>query len=145
MQRFAQQTDHLAHRLRRQHPVYRLQQHAERLGQFRSRLAVTGRSMVPRRQLQIDRANDRLLGFARRLVPERQQRLSALARTLHAVSPLPTLDRGYAILTSEDGAGISSIDDTRPGVLIRAQVRDGRIDARVTETAAEAPGERPDP
>ena len=75
----------------------------------------------------------------RRLVPDRQQRLSALARTLHAVSPLPTLDRGYAILTRAEGKGVSSVSEVSPGDEITARLRDGTLEATVRKVHAQPP------
>jgi exodeoxyribonuclease VII large subunit len=70
-----------------------------------------------------------------RVVPERLRALSALARTLHAVSPLPTLARGYAVVTdAETGRAIGSIEGLSPGLALRTQLRDGRVVSRVEST-----------
>jgi exodeoxyribonuclease VII large subunit len=59
---------------------------------------------------------------------------------LNAVSPLATLDRGYAILIErESGRVVRSVRATAPGALLRARVADGEFEARV-----EAPGSDPD-
>jgi exodeoxyribonuclease VII large subunit len=142
LQKQSQQTDHLAHRLARQHPVFRLDRFSRELEQFRSRLAVHGRALVPQRQSALDRSAGRLAGAARRLVPERQQLLAGLARTLHAVSPLPTLERGYAIISRPDGRGVSSVADVQPGQLIEAQLKDGRLETKVIQSLPGKPGEK---
>ena len=43
-------------------------------------------------------------------------------RTLNAVSPLATLDRGYAIVSREGGAILRNAADARPGTLIEARL-----------------------
>jgi exodeoxyribonuclease VII large subunit len=144
LQRCSQQSDALAHRLSRQHPVFRLDQFHRDLDGYRSRLAIFGRSLIPQRQLTLERASGRLKTTARRLVPDRHRQLAALARTLHAVSPLPTLDRGYAILTQADGTGITSIEDVETGQVIGAQLKDGRLQARVSDCSRGLPGEPED-
>lgn len=61
-----------------------------------------------------------------------------LARTLHAVSPLATLDRGFAVVTKPDksewGQVISSTSQVKSGDLIRAHISDGEIDSVVQES-----------
>ena len=44
-----------------------------------------------------------------------RERLSPLVRTLNAVSPLATLDRGYAIVSREGGGILRSAAERRPG------------------------------
>ncbi len=138
LQRLAQRQDHLVHRLGRQHPVYRLEQFDKSLQQLRSRIAVSGKRIVPNRQLSLARVDDRLLSAGRRLVPDRQRSLGELARTLHAVSPLPTLERGYAVLThGKTGRSISSVAQVKPGDPLSAQLRDGRVLSTVEEVTHE--------
>jgi exodeoxyribonuclease VII large subunit len=64
-------------------------------------------------------------------VERRDARLGELARTLHAVSPLATLDRGYAILFErESGAVVRSIAQAPAGSTLHARLADGEL--RVT-------------
>ena len=92
------------------HPGSRLRQNAQRLDELEQRL----------RQHWIHS------GRARR------QRLQAASRTLHAVSPLATLDRGYAIITQESQQVIHDVAQLTQGSLIEARVARGRFTARVT-------------
>jgi exodeoxyribonuclease VII large subunit len=58
----------------------------------------------------------------------RQQTLRDLARTLNAVSPLNTIGRGYAVITSaQTGKVISSVSHAQPGESISTQLSDGRL------------------
>ena len=62
------------------------------------------------------------------LLTQHQQKLRNLARTLNAVSPLDTIGRGYAVITStQTGKVISSISQTQPGDPITTQLSDGRL------------------
>jgi exodeoxyribonuclease VII large subunit len=62
-----------------------------------------------------------------------RERLSPLVRTLNAVSPLATLDRGYAIVSLVSGAIVRSAADVVPGTLIEARLAVGKIRAKVEE------------
>jgi exodeoxyribonuclease VII large subunit len=129
LQRLSQKLDHIAHRLRQQHPGQRLAQHRKMLQQASHRLQLAGARIVPerRRHLQ-DLARHRLLPAGKRIVPERRNLLQNLVRTLNAVSPLPTLARGYAIVTDEQsGVAISSINDVKAKQALVTQLHDGQI------------------
>ncbi len=116
LQQLSQKLDHLAHRLRQQHPGQRLAQHRKMLQQARHRLLLAGARIVPQRQQRLQElGNRRLLQAGKRIVPERRLKLQNLIRTLNAVSPLPTLARGYAIVTdAESGTAISSVKNLKP-------------------------------
>jgi exodeoxyribonuclease VII large subunit len=60
-----------------------------------------------------------------------RERLLPLVRTLHAVSPLATLDRGYAIVSFEGGEILRNAADAKPGSIIEARLARGSIRAKV--------------
>jgi exodeoxyribonuclease VII large subunit len=60
-----------------------------------------------------------------------RERLTPLVRTLNAVSPLATLERGYAIVSREGGGILINAADVAPGTLIEARLAKGRIRAKV--------------
>ena len=136
LQRQSQKLDHLAHRLRQQHPGQRLQQHKKLLQQTRHRLLVAGARIIPERQRHLQElTNHRLIPAGHRIVPERRRTLQDLARTLNAVSPLPTLARGYAIvMDGKSGAAISSVKHVKPKQALITQLHDGQIISKVEET-----------
>jgi exodeoxyribonuclease VII large subunit len=93
------------------------------------------------------RANDnRLRHLARDVadasmdqVTRRQTQLRAVAGRLHALSPLATLARGYAVARDASGATLSStaaFHDDMPFELI---VRDGVVPAQVRRDSEEKP------
>ena len=106
----AQRLDHLLARVNAQRPQMRLARADERLHMLHRRLADRARGGIERRA----------------------SRLGELVRTLHAVSPLATLDRGYAILFERASGGVvRSVTQATPGAQLRARVADGEIDLRV--------------
>ena len=106
----AQRLDHLLARINAQRPQMRLARADERLHMLHRRLAERARGGIERRA----------------------SRLGELVRTLHAVSPLATLDRGYAILFERESGGVvRSVTQAAPGAQLRARVADGEIDLRV--------------
>ena len=60
-----------------------------------------------------------------------RERLLPLVRTLNAVSPLATLERGYAIVSAEHGAILRNAADAAPGTIIEARLAKGVIRAKV--------------
>lgn len=64
------------------------------------------------------------------------ERLLPLVRTLNAVSPLATLERGYAIVSNDQGAILRDAADAPPGTRIEARLGRGRIRATVEEPQA---------
>ena len=138
------------------HPGARLQQQVQRLDDLEQRLAGTMRSRLHRdshrlseafalmlhrsperrvRELRMRHAAAaaRLDHAAERLISNARHRLGLAARGLDAVSPLQTLERGYAIVTSApDGAVLTQADSVALGQEIEARLAHGRIRACVT-------------
>jgi exodeoxyribonuclease VII large subunit len=54
-------------------------------------------------------------------------------RTLHAVSPLATLARGYAIVKDERGHILRNAADAPAGTVIEARLAHGHIRAKVQD------------
>src|SRR5450631_1425566 len=63
-----------------------------------------------------------------------RERLLPLVRTLNAVSPLATLERGYAIVSAEHGAILRNAADAPPGTVIEARLAKGIIRAKVEKS-----------
>jgi exodeoxyribonuclease VII large subunit len=73
----------------------------------------------------------RLRAAGLRQLNRARERLAPLVRTLNAVSPLATLDRGYAIVSLEGGAILRDAKDATAGTIIEARLSQGRIRAKV--------------
>ena len=67
--------------------------------------------------------------MARRIERDRA-RVTEQARTLHAVSPLATLERGYAIVFDERDAVVRRAGDVAVGDLLRVMLGDGELKVR---------------
>lgn len=154
-ERDTQRLDHASHRLRQRHPASRLNEQLRQLTILRAALLrVTRRQLVERnrmldvlsRRLRIHHPGRKMPELIQRVsaarqslrravdanLRERGQNLRELARTLNAVSPLETVSRGYAVVTSLDsGEVISSISQAQTGQAIIAQLQDGRLTAAV--------------
>lgn len=65
-----------------------------------------------------------------------RERFLPLVRTLQAVSPLATLDRGYAIVTTVGGEILRDAQAVPAGAAIEARLAHGRIRAKVESTSS---------
>lgn len=147
------QLQHLRQRLR--HPRERLQQHNQRLDDLSLRLQRAIQSVLQQRQQryayqqarltaqhpkdalplfqqQLNALQQRLLRANQLNLSLAKQRLHNLLQTLHVVSPLATLERGYSILSSADQQQvISSIHHVQPEQTVQARVADGHLTLQV--------------
>ncbi|MGA9343310.1 MAG: exodeoxyribonuclease VII large subunit, partial [Rhodanobacteraceae bacterium] len=106
-------------RLLRRHPAATLRARGESLTRLIGRLRTAGQRDMQRRRLQL----------AERL------------RTLNAVSPQATLERGYAILLeAESGRVVRSVTAVRPGAALRARLADGELPLHVDAEGERRPG-----
>jgi len=103
--------EQLAARLQRAHPGNRLQQQTQRLDELDLRLRRAWESRFSR------------IG----------QKLLLAQRSLDAISPLATLQRGYAIITGSDGQAVQNAGQVKPGDVIEARLAQGRLSARVLD------------
>jgi exodeoxyribonuclease VII large subunit len=62
---------------------------------------------------------------------QHRQRWSAAAQLLHSVSPLATLQRGYAIVGNERGEVLRDVRDAPPGSTITARLAFGQMNCTV--------------
>jgi exodeoxyribonuclease VII large subunit len=142
-------------RLALAHPGVRLNQQVQRLDDVAQRLAGAVRACVDRDRLRFAEQNARLernsprhlLATCRARYEALQSRLRANAvhrlataghrmalaqRALGSVSPLGTLDRGFAIVTRADGVVLTDAAAVAPGEQIHARLATGSLEAVVT-------------
>lgn len=132
----SQHLDHLEIRLMRAM--------AEQLNVNRARLTrlhALFMGIKPGEQLTLHRL--RLTGLEQRmdraqraLLARQQQRLGGLAATLNAVSPLATLERGYAIARDAEHKIVRSIDAIEPRQTLNVMVSDGELSCTVNSKSA---------
>jgi len=152
----ASRFDAASQRLKLLHPGARLVQQEQRLDDLEQRLLSALRAGLQDDRHRVSEALMRLIRHSpERLVREYRLKYEALAarlrhavqnslsqtehrlglamRTLDMVSPLATLNRGFAIVTrAADGALVTDVGSVATGDEIDARVAQGRLRARVT-------------
>ncbi|HSU93432.1 MAG TPA: exodeoxyribonuclease VII large subunit [Gemmatimonadaceae bacterium] len=93
---------------------------------------------VQRRRDRVERATHDLHVGVTRGAERRSARMSAIAGKLHALSPLATLARGYAVARDASGATLASTSAFAPGVDFDLLLRDGTVRA-TTRSVEEQP------
>lgn len=63
----------------------------------------------------------------------RKAKAQMLSHKIQALSPLAVLERGYAIVTTEDGKTVKKTTDAKPGQNINLRMSDGILKANVRE------------
>jgi exodeoxyribonuclease VII large subunit len=135
-------------------PAARLAQHLSRLEGLEERIGRAMRQLHNTRMTEFRECRSRLwhgapLARVRTLVARQEalaarleaaglaavrgarERLLPLVRTLNAVSPLATLDRGYAIVIDAQGKILRDAAEAADGEIIEARLAVGRIRAKV--------------
>jgi exodeoxyribonuclease VII large subunit len=158
----------LQRRLAQLHPGVELRQRAQRLDEIEQRLIRVMRHSLHERgallaqqyaQLRhaspalrlaatrgrLDVARAGISSALRKQIESLRTRLAVAVGTLDAISPLATLQRGYAIVTDAGGHVVTDAASVKAGELVQARLARGRIQARVEQTfpAADESG-RPD-
>ncbi len=153
----AQTLDYLRKRLQQAHPEKQMQRNAQRLDELELRLNrsvcadVSKRmdklqtlmakldSQRPAQRIQLletqrGSLRRRLKSAMARILELRRQTLKASGEKLHAVSPLATLERGYAIASrGRDGKILRTIGDTQTGESVGIRLTDGLLIGQVLE------------
>jgi exodeoxyribonuclease VII large subunit len=65
-----------------------------------------------------------------------QAQLDALSRTLEALSPQRTLERGYAVLLDDRGRALTEVQQVRAAERVQAVLADGRVPLQITREAS---------
>ena len=101
----------------------------------RSQLLTASPALAVQRSLaRLATARQNLAVAGRNWLGDRGHRLALAARALHSVSPLATLERGYAIVTdAESGKILSDAGKVETGDTIEARLATGRLRASVNE------------
>jgi len=104
----------------------------DHLGVFARNLrqGLTGRAADMRARLELSHRDLRRRG--EQLVESRRARLEAVAGRLHALSPLATLARGFAVARGADGEPLTSAHQFSPGLAFALVLRDGRVPSQAT-------------
>lgn len=104
------------------------------LGTCRTRLGLAVRGLVGRDAARLARLGDRLRRAPRLLVERRRSALDHTGARLQALSPLATLNRGYAIVRAH-GEALREAAAVSPGERLEIELARGGIGARVEDVA----------
>ena len=141
-------------RLTQQHPLTILQRLGQRLGDAdrRMRMTITYQLRATGDRIQhvhmqllshspavalrhyrntIERLQQQAQFRIKSVLQQQQSRLSTLASTLNAVSPLQTLSRGYSITSRVDGQTLTRADSASVDELIDTRLHTGRLISRI--------------
>jgi exodeoxyribonuclease VII large subunit len=130
---------------RLQRPDSSLRLFEQRVAHAGRRLHGTLRNLLGDRQQSLEWQQQRLLRSMPQQLQFRHAQLARSSQTLHALSPLQTLARGYATLQNmTTDKTLYSVDDVRPGDPVRATLVDGHIDCRIEEIIRIDQRENPD-
>ena len=81
-----------------------------------------------------DYLSKRLITVTRHKLEWLNQRLLNYSQTLHAVSPLATLNRGYAlVIHPTSGQIIRSTEQLKPGDRVETRLAEGRFTSQITD------------
>lgn len=144
----------LEQRLQPLHPQQQLMQQGQRLDELQRRAQVsmtqkltqqvqshnhlTSRLSQTQPQRRVDLAQQQLAQYQQRLqralqvqLKQAQQRMATNLQTLHIVSPLQTLSRGYSITQDEQGSVIKSSTEVSAGSVIHTRLGAGTLTSQV--------------
>jgi len=103
-----------------------LQQSLQQTQWLRKRLRHPGQQLLDQAQ-RLDYVEQRLFTSINTLLQRKQQQLQNLTRALDAISPLATLQRGYAIVTENNGKIVTDTDHVNIGDTITARLGKGQL------------------
>ncbi|HUO81732.1 MAG TPA: exodeoxyribonuclease VII large subunit [Gammaproteobacteria bacterium] len=158
IERLKERTAWVERRLAQQHPGQRLKQRMQRLDELELRLQQCRRvrferfadclrecaarlarlspaPRIARDRQRVTALTAGLCSHARRSVSAQRDRLAAGIRALNAMSPLATLERGYAIVSRADGSVLLDAASVAPGETISARLARGSLGAIVKTVA----------
>ena len=93
------------------------------------RLAAAAKRREDRAVAALSQVRKRLALAAQRVMERRRAKLETIAGQLHALSPLNTLSRGFAVARTPGGATLSSRSDFATGTPFDLWLRDGIVEA----------------
>jgi exodeoxyribonuclease VII large subunit len=99
--------------------------------------ALSPTKLLPLKEEQIHSLQQRLTQSIHTLLQQKSFKLGSLSSQLNTVSPLATLERGYAIVKDEHGTVIQDASTTQKGDVIESQLYKGRLRCRVDEVITE--------
>ncbi len=108
-----------------------LERDEQRLVRAGAALDRTVRLTLERERERIERSRERLQAAPAATVERKRAALEAAAGRLRALSPSATLERGYAVVRTDNGTIVASASSVASGEHVDVRVADGTFGARV--------------
>jgi exodeoxyribonuclease VII large subunit len=112
-----------------------LDQDQQRLTRSVERLRARPRSALEKEGQRLERTHERLRLAPALAVERKRAALENSAAKLAALSPVQTLERGYAIVRTDSGDVVSAAEDVSTGAHVDVTLAEGGFGARVEEVA----------
>jgi exodeoxyribonuclease VII large subunit len=133
------EVDALAARLQAVHPAAKLAAQQRRAHDLDLRLRRAGERLLTGPTRALHEATSALPALAQARTAAAREDLARAAASLHALSPLAILSRGYSLVTNARGAAVRRAEDAPPGSVVRVRSAEVRFDARVLDGEEQQP------
>ena len=154
IERHQEQVQWIHRRLQTQHPENQIRSSEEKTAELIKRLIRASRvtlnyshnkllttnaqlqthnpkKLLKQQQQSVNYLTSRLQQASFNSYSKKTSQLSNVVRTLNAISPLQTLERGYSITLNSKGKTVTSIEQVKSGDVIETRLHNGRIISRV--------------
>ncbi len=132
LQQQQQKLDFLSQRLERLTSRH-IEQAQSRLDRLKQGLSISNlNTRLTQQQDKLRYLLSRLHTQLAQSVSIRKQQLSSSVRQLNALSPLATLERGYAVVQDSSGKVVTSVQKVRVGDKLSSKLSDGTLQSKVT-------------
>ena len=115
-----------------------------KLEQEKNRIALAARGLInPVEQINAAQKQTSVLSTNLKrtishTIERKASEFQALIHKLNALSPLNTLERGYAIVTTEEGQVVTRADEVKAGDMIKTRLAQGELRAQVKSISTES-------
>lgn len=100
-------------------------------------------NLLLQRRQDCDLLADRLQRALQLTLERRRNQLAAIAASLHALSPLKVLARGYSLTLTASGSVVQSPNDVQPGDLLLTKLHTGELHSIVVNTPPDSRDRNP--
>ena len=91
------------------------------------------KAMYEKSLIEVSNSNDKLDSFMNHLLEIKTQEVASLKKELNSLSIDKTIQRGFAIIESEDGKLVKNIKDVEVNHMVKTRLNGGVITAKVTK------------
>ncbi len=97
------------------------------------------RNYLDDRRMALDYVHKQLIALSRSLLEQKKRNYVRLGAMLDSMSPLKVLGRGYAMVSTDPGIVLKSVQEVAPGKKIMVRLTDGSLRATVETVWEETP------